>query len=93
MIAAFDSDEMVITKVDGMFSTYEIGTTTGEVQSDGSLTVDGAETYELTGITTTFELGTEAITRVGTYDGTFSHEITTADGDPGMVTTKVDGTD
>jgi hypothetical protein len=84
---------MVMTKADGRFSTYEIGTTTGLVQSDGSLIVDGAETYELTGTTTTFDVGIGAITRVGTYEGTFSHETIAIDGDPGMVTTKVDGTD
>jgi hypothetical protein len=69
-----------MTYHDGSEATYETGTTTGLFQFDGSLTVDGAKTNELTGTTTTFDYGIGAIRTLGAAVGTFSYETTTAFG-------------
>jgi len=61
------------------------GTITGEFHVNGTLTVEGTETHEVTGTVITFELGTGAMTIVGTYVGKFSNEITTVSGWPGHV--------
>jgi hypothetical protein len=50
--------------------TQEIGTTTGLDQVVGTTTVDGTYTNDDGGIDTIFELGIEAITLVGTDEGT-----------------------
>jgi hypothetical protein len=61
------------------------GTTTGENTVVGNLIIVGTETIEVAGTTITFVDGTETITRVGTYVGTFSYEMTTALDELGIV--------
>lgn len=58
---------------------------TGETQFVGIMTVDGALTHDDTATEIMFVVGIETMTAVGTYDGTFSHEIITADGSDAIV--------
>lgn len=74
-----------MTLEDGTFEIQLFGTTTGEFQVDGIATTVGTETQLISRIETTFMLGIETTTAVGTYDGTFSHEMITADGYEGIV--------
>jgi hypothetical protein len=98
---ATDGDEAAtIIWVDGKLETNESGTTTGDDQVDGTVTVCGTETA--TDETTydenveaatvrTADDGTEATTDVGTDDGTFDQATITTDGDEWTKTTWVDG--
>jgi len=61
------------------------GTTTGETQVDGIVTVAGTVTNELAATVTTTDDGTEAITVDGTLSGTSVHDTTTAPDSDEMV--------
>jgi len=78
---ATDGDEATTTtSVDDKLETHEIGTTTGDDQVDGMVTVAGTETEtetdethcETATVTTALD-GTEAMTEVGTEFGTSDH--------------------
>jgi predicted nucleic acid-binding Zn-ribbon protein len=57
------------------------------------VTEAGTETNDETGTKTTALDGTTEINENETDDGTFSHEMITADGDEAIVIKKLDGTD
>jgi len=84
-------DEETTTSVLGILETQESGTKTGDDQLDGTETVDGTETNELTGTATIAVLGTETITLVGTESGSAVHSTITADGDEDIVMISYDG--
>jgi hypothetical protein len=86
---ATDGDEAgMMTSEAGKLETNETGTTTGETQVDGTVTIVGTlDGATLKAETTIAVVGTEAITDDGTESGTLVHETITADGDEAMVTT------
>jgi hypothetical protein len=73
--------------LDGTFETQLAGTTTGVDHVDGTTTVAGTYTNELVGTEMIAELGTVAMTLVGTEFGTLFHETIATDGDEATTTT------
>jgi hypothetical protein len=80
MITADGDDEIVMINDVGTPATQLTGTTTGDGRFVGKAIVLGTEAYYETGTKIMFDVGIEAITALGTNDGRFSNETTTAPG-------------
>jgi hypothetical protein len=81
-------EEATVMKTDdGKLLTCVKATTAGLDQLDGTTTVAGTVTNELTATETTALEGTEAITEVGTDSGMFVQETIATDGDEATTTT------
>lgn len=91
IITELGDEAIVMITDDGTLLTCVQATTTGDDQLEGTTTVAGTATKLETATVTTAELGTLAITDVGTDSGIFDQETIATEGLEAKTTTWVAG--
>jgi hypothetical protein len=74
-------DETKATDDTGIYETIEAGTTTGDSNVDGIVTIVGTVTHDVAGMVSTLEDGIDTIMVDYTQSGTAVHGTTITDGD------------